>query len=182
MMAEDVTQMLSDCSAIVASVMPEREPFFPNSEGGFYGKRGLEKTFRQVLKKAAITGTGRRSPRLYDFRHTFATHRLYRWMREGKDLNAMLPYLMSLLGVLVALIGAKDSAYVQFHVKQALRIHVLSILLAVVIALLFWTIIVAIAGAVCLIILEVLAIIGFFQVCGNKAKELAIIRGMTFLK
>ena len=73
--------------------MPEREPFFPNSEGGFYGKRGLEKTFRQVLKKAAITGTGRRSPRLYDFRHTFATHRLYRWMREGKDLNAMLPYL-----------------------------------------------------------------------------------------
>ena len=93
MMAEDVTQMLSDCSAIVASVMPEREPFFPNSEGGFYGKRGLEKTFRQVLKKAAITGTGRRSPRLYDFRHTFATHRLYCWMREGKDLNAMLPYL-----------------------------------------------------------------------------------------
>lgn len=90
MMAEDVTQMLSDFSAIVASVMPEREPFFPNSEGGFYGKRGLEKTFRQVLKKAAITGTGRRSPRLYDFRHTFATHRLYRWMREGKDLNAML--------------------------------------------------------------------------------------------
>lgn len=98
MMAEDVTQMLSDCSAIVASVMPEREPFFPNSEGGFYGKRGLEKTFRQVLKKAAITGTGRRSPRLYDFRHTFATHRLYRWMREGKDLNAMLPYLSAYMG------------------------------------------------------------------------------------
>ena len=83
MMAEDVTQMLSDCSAIVASVMPEREPFFPNSEGGFYGKRGLEKTFRQVLKKAAITGTGRRSPRLYDFRHTFATHRRSRARGEN---------------------------------------------------------------------------------------------------
>ncbi len=102
-------------------------------------------------------------------------------IHENK-VYAMLPYLMSLLGVLVALIGAKDSAYVQFHVKQALRIHVLSILLAVVIALLFWTIIVAIAGAVCLVILEVLAIIGFFQVCGNKAKELSILRGMNFLK
>ena len=101
---------------------------------------------------------------------------------RSNKVYAMLPYLMSLLGVLVALIGAKDSAYVQFHVKQALRIHVLSILLAVVIALLFWTIIVAVAGAVCLVILEVLAIIGFFQVCGNKAKELSIIRGMTFLK
>lgn len=101
---------------------------------------------------------------------------------RSNKVYAMLPYLMSLLGVLVALIGAKDSAYVQFHVKQALRIHVLSILVAVIIALLFWTIIVAVAGAVCIIILEVLAIIGFFQVCGNKAKELAIIRGMTFLK
>lgn len=101
---------------------------------------------------------------------------------HANKVYAMLPYLTSLLGILVALIGAKDSAYVQFHVKQALRIHVLSILLAVVIALLFWTIIVAVAGAVCLVILEVLAIIGFFQVCGNKAKELSIIRGMTFLK
>ncbi len=98
MMADDVTQMLSDCSATVASVMPGCDPFFPNSEGGFYGKRGLEKTFRQVLKKAGIVGSGRRSPRLYDFRHTFATHRLYRWMREGKDLNAMLPYLSAYMG------------------------------------------------------------------------------------
>lgn len=87
MMADDVTKMLSDCNAVVTSAMPEREPFFPNSEGGFYGKRGLEKTFRLVLKKAGVTGTGRRSPRLYDFRHTFATHRLYHWMNEGKDLN-----------------------------------------------------------------------------------------------
>lgn len=58
MMADDVTQMLSDCNAIVVSVMPERDPFFPNSEGGFYRKRGLEKTFRQVLRKADIMGTG----------------------------------------------------------------------------------------------------------------------------
>lgn len=98
MTADDVTEMLSSCNAFVSSVMPERVPFFPNSEGGFYGKRGLEKTFRQVLKKAGITGTGRRPPRLYDFRHTYATHRLFQWMREGKDLNAMLPYLSAYMG------------------------------------------------------------------------------------
>lgn len=98
MMADDVTKMLSDCNAVVTSAMPEREPFFPNSEGGFYGKRGLEKTFRLVLKKAGVTGTGRRSPRLYDFRHTFATHRLYHWMNEGKDLNVMIPYLSAYMG------------------------------------------------------------------------------------
>ena len=54
MMADDVTKMLSDCNAIVTSAMPEREPFFPNSEGGFYGKRGLEKTFRHVFRTAVV--------------------------------------------------------------------------------------------------------------------------------
>ena len=56
------------------------------------------KTFRQTLVKAGVTGTGRRSPRLYDFRHTFATHRLYHWMREGRDLKTMLPYLSAYMG------------------------------------------------------------------------------------
>lgn len=98
MMADDVVEMLSGCNAVISAVMPEREPFFPNSEGGYYGKRGLEKTFRRTLMKAGINGTGRRSPRLYDFRHTFATHRLYHWMHEGKDLNAMLPYLSAYMG------------------------------------------------------------------------------------
>ena len=98
MMADDVVEMLSDCNVVISAVMPEREPFFPNSEGGFYGKRGLEKTFRQTLVKAGVTGTGRRSPRLYDFRHTFATHRLYHWMREGRDLRTMLPYLSTYMG------------------------------------------------------------------------------------
>ena len=98
MMADDVVEMLSDCNAVISPFMPEREPFFPNSEGYFYGKRGLGKTFRQTLMKAGIAGTGRRSPRLYDFRHTFATHRLYHWMREGKDLGTMLPYLSAYMG------------------------------------------------------------------------------------
>lgn len=98
MMADDVVEMLSNCNAVVSAVMPGREPFFPNTEGGYYGKRGLEKTFRQTLRKADIDRTGCRSPRLYDFRHTFATHRLYHWMREGKDLNAMLPYLSTYMG------------------------------------------------------------------------------------
>jgi integrase len=38
------------------------------------------------------------SPRPYDFRHTFATKRLYGWMKEGKDLEAYLPYLSAYMG------------------------------------------------------------------------------------
>lgn len=33
MMADDVTEMLSDCNTIVTSTMPEREPFFPQLRG-----------------------------------------------------------------------------------------------------------------------------------------------------
>lgn len=98
MMADDVAALLSNCNTAVSSVMPQREPFFPTSEGTFYEKRGINKTFRKVLSAAGVSKTGARFPRLYDFRHTFATHRLYQWMREGKDLNVMLPYLSTYMG------------------------------------------------------------------------------------
>jgi integrase/recombinase XerD len=31
-------------------------------------------------------------------RHSFATHRLYRWARQGRDLSAALPYLSAYMG------------------------------------------------------------------------------------
>ena len=39
-----------------------------------------------------------RQPRLYDLRHTFATHRLHQWVKEGKDVNACLAYLSEYMG------------------------------------------------------------------------------------
>ena len=38
MMADDVVEMLSNCNAVVSAVMSGREPFFPNTEGGYYGR------------------------------------------------------------------------------------------------------------------------------------------------
>lgn len=40
MMADDVVEMLSNCNAVVSAVMPGREPFFPNTEGGFTEREG----------------------------------------------------------------------------------------------------------------------------------------------
>lgn len=97
-MADDVTEMMSSYHDAVAVFMPNRKYFFPTSEDKLYTKEWLEKTYRIVLKKINFEGNGRRSPRLYDFRHTFATHRLYRWMREGKNLTVMLPYLSAYMG------------------------------------------------------------------------------------
>jgi integrase len=37
-------------------------------------------------------------PRVHDFRHTFAVHCLRRWTLDGKNIQAMLPYLQTYLG------------------------------------------------------------------------------------
>ncbi len=95
---------------------------------------------------------------------------------------AMIPYLMGWIGIIVALLAVNNSKYVAFHVKQALKVQVVTILLGIVTVLLCWTVIVPIAAGICYIILFVLQIIAFFQICGGKAKELPIIKGLGFLK
>lgn len=97
-------------------------------------------------------------------------------------LYAMVMYLLSVIGIVIALLGAKDSAYVQFHLRQNLKFLILEAVLALCAGLLAITIIVPIICAVCLVIVEVLKVIAFFQVCNGKAKEPAIIRSLGFLK
>ena len=95
---------------------------------------------------------------------------------------AMLMYLTGLIGIIIALLASKESRYVAFHLRQALKIEVVGILLVLISAVLFWTFIIPIAGGVCMIILLVLRIISFFQICSGKAKEPAIIRSLGFLR
>lgn len=106
---------------------------------------------------------------------------------EAKDiaehkLFAMLPYLFSIFGVIIALLGAKDSEYVAFHVRQALKLAICEALLAIVTAVLAITVIVPIVAAICVVVLVVIQVICFFQVCGGKAVEPVIIRSIGFLK
>lgn len=94
----------------------------------------------------------------------------------------MLMYLIGWIGTIIALLASKESRYVAFHLRQALKIEVVGILLVLISAVLFWTFIIPIAGGVCMIILLVLRIISFFQICSGKAKEPAIIRSLGFLR
>lgn len=97
-------------------------------------------------------------------------------------LYAMLMYLTSIVGIIVALLAAKESAFVQFHLKQNLKLFIVEILLTICGSFLAFTFIVPIAAVVCVVISVVLRAIAFFQVCSNKSKEPAIIRGLNFLK
>lgn len=95
---------------------------------------------------------------------------------------AMIPYLMGTVGIILALLASKESPYVAFHVRQAMKLAVCNVLLGICMGVLFWTVIVPIAAAVCMIIILVVRIISFFQICSGKAKEVAIVGSFGFLK
>ena len=51
--------------------------------------------FHKVCEKAKFIPP---YPRLYDFRHTFITHRILSWFKQGEDLNLKLPLLKIFVG------------------------------------------------------------------------------------
>lgn len=96
--------MLSICRKYdeeIRAVVPDNEYFFPcqGKAHHFHDRHWLATTMRRCLLNAGITdGSGTTSPRPYDLRHTFATHTLYRWLKEGRDLDNCLPYLSAYMG------------------------------------------------------------------------------------
>lgn len=109
--------------------------------------------------------------------------------RTENKIYAMLPYLLGVFGIIIALLAAKTSEYVKFHVRQSIKLTVCSALLGILtipfavlsliplIGVLF-RIIVVLIGIVQVVIL-ILDIVAFAQVCNGKAKEPAIIGGFN---
>jgi integrase len=72
---------------------------FPAPDGGPLAPQTIDGAFRQLLWACRISHGGRgQGPRLHDFRHTFAVHRLMHWYRDGVDLGVALPVLSTYLG------------------------------------------------------------------------------------
>ena len=98
MLADDVCDYLRDYDQEVKSLLPGRDWFFPNSVSKPFTADAACRVFLKTRKKLGFDEKCPTSVRLYDFRHTFATHKLYQWLREGKELTAMLPYLSAYMG------------------------------------------------------------------------------------
>lgn len=106
---------------------------------------------------------------------------------DPKDISdnkayCMLIYLMGTIGIIVALLAGKDSPYAKFHIREGIKLSIVNILLGICALVLCWTIIVPIAAGICAVIIFVLRVIAFFQICGGRAVEPAIVRGLKFLK
>ena len=58
----------------------------------------VNRTFRGLLHRCDIPHDKHTGARVHDLRHTFAAHRLLQWYRDGKDVNARLPWLATYMG------------------------------------------------------------------------------------
>ncbi len=88
-------------------------------------------------------------------------------------------YLFGFIGIIVAALFAKDSKYMKFHVKQALRLSIAEVLAFIpcIIPILGWIV----TGVLCVIlfVVEIIAIVWAFQ---GKSKDLPMIKGIKFLQ
>lgn len=95
---------------------------------------------------------------------------------------AMLCYLSSFFGILIAVIAARQSPYTMFHARQSMKFIVVETFMALACVLLCWTIIVPIAVGIMTLVFLIIRFIVVFQIGKGKAIEPAIIRGIGFLK
>lgn len=94
--------LISRCSQYILQVCQGRasdRAFFQTPKGEPYVVSTIYYAWRQTLYLAGISYGGKgKGPRIHDLRHTFAVHCLQRWVENGKDLNAKLPYLSAYMG------------------------------------------------------------------------------------
>ena len=88
-------------------------------------------------------------------------------------------YIFGFLGIIVAALLVKDSKYLKYHVKQAIRLSVAEVLAFIpcIIPILGW-----IVTGVLLTILTVVSIIAIVWAFQGKSKDLPMIKGIKFLQ
>lgn len=97
---DDVADILAACNtASEQRFGPARERFFVSSTGRAVTATTVGVMFHRIWDTAGLPRPdGGQRPRPYDFRHHFAYANIERWMAEGIDVAAMLPYLSAYMG------------------------------------------------------------------------------------
>lgn len=96
---EDMLMLCKKYNDVVSSKTPQNEYFFPSGPLTCYKAVSLENNFKRYWEKAGLLKeTCGNNPRIYDFRHTFATKKLYQWMKSGRDIDACIPALSAYMG------------------------------------------------------------------------------------
>jgi integrase len=94
-----VVDVLAACDRATRQRFAARRTFFVSAAGNPVTAATVGKTFNRIWDQAGLPRpAGGTAPRPYDFRHHFAYANLERWMSQGKDVTALLPYLSRYMG------------------------------------------------------------------------------------
>ncbi len=94
-----VIEVLHACDRQSSAPFTGREMFFVSAVGTAVTPAAVGVTFGRIWDRAGLARpVGGRQPRPYDFRHHFAYSNIERWMSQGVDVAAMLPYLSRYMG------------------------------------------------------------------------------------
>lgn len=109
---DEITEILTECDRITRRRFGQQRPgFFVSSTPAPVDPASVGVMFNRIWDQAGLPRViGGNQPRPYDLRHHFAYANIERWMAEGTDVNAMLPYLARYMGH-----ASLDSTYYYIH-------------------------------------------------------------------
>ncbi len=119
-MSEDMRDLCVKYNDLMDSHIPSRTYFYQRPDGNPYDASWLRKTFRVCLKYSGLSfDASGRHPRVYDWRHNFATRVIRKWILQGTDVSAMLPRLSTYMGHT----KLEDTAYYIHLVPEHFKEH-----------------------------------------------------------
>ena len=93
----DVMDLCKRYNRIAENLIPQRTYFFQTQSGKTFTTEWLCDAFR-ICWEMSGNATNRGSCTPYALRHNFATQILMNWIEEGRNLDAMIPYLSTYMG------------------------------------------------------------------------------------
>lgn len=99
-MSEDMRTLCADYNEQRKVLFPDSPFFFPGTDGKAFASATVSREFCKCWAKANPDVPKENLPdvRVYDLRHRFASAAVQRWLDEGADLNAKLPFLRAYMG------------------------------------------------------------------------------------
>lgn len=95
---QDLLELFRIYNTKISEYFPFRKYFFPSTFQDCYSAGMISRNFNLAWNAACLRTDSGKQPRAYDMRHHFAFANVNRWVKEGKNANAMLPYLMRYMG------------------------------------------------------------------------------------
>jgi len=98
-MSPDMLKMCANYDRLMTKLVPDREWFFPGRDTSRpFLKTSIDKKFKEFWNMTPYTGKVDKERIVNSLRHTYVVTKMNDWMSQGKDFNALMPYLSRYLG------------------------------------------------------------------------------------